>query len=869
MKPTTLTSKPLSLLALLLWASAAPLPAATRYSDLIKQDQPFLYWNFDEATNTPALQQIDTAPPTVFTSNDLLPFGAERVSHEALGSGLKLGNAAGLNGSAYFMASSLKTGTNLLAGPYIIEFWVQVLGANEGRRNDYLLNFGGGSGNQPAVLYDYVGSATPDNGLELFAGPRTDVGPELADELWHHVVIVYYGDGITGVADRADIYVDGSLAAGGIRGGFSAPLTVDSRFVVGSSAPQFAAGDSFEGRIDELAIYHLESLTDESGVTSKAEQIASHFASASAGGVVYADVVRADEPFVYWTFDEAEGPALEQTGRGAGSQTTGEENDLVPRGNVTRVGHDLISSGLKLGNAIELDGASYMRAADLNIPTNSLPPPYAIEFWIQVLGENEGILRNEYVLSMGESGGNEPALIYDYVGNGASEQFELFQCCGGNAGRSLPGAAVNDEGWHHVLVVFYGTETNGVSDRLEMYIDGVSDHQSFRNTYRQSLNLSSQFIVGSSPVVADAFTGRMDEVAIYDLATSTTEAAVEARATALATSHFAAASNPAGNYGAVVQADAPLLYWNFDEADGNAVQQIKPPVDRLVDNDLISVGADRVSHAEVGSGLDLGNAANFSGSSYFVAQDLSASQASLNAPWMVEFWVQVQGSLTTLRNDYLINFGGGGGNQPAFLYDYVGAAQARNGLEVFAGPRSGAGPVVTDAAWHHVAFVYFGNGVVGVADGLDVYLDGVKTSSSVRASFASSLALDSRLVVGTSAPQFAAGDGFEGRIDELAIYDFSGLTTSSAVAAKAEELVLRHYQGAVLPVENPSLEIAQVEGAFRVSWPLAAQGFVLEVTGSLSGADWQPVAGGVTISGRTRSVSLAPTAVSRFFRLRK
>jgi len=177
--------------------------------------------------------------------------------------------------------------------------------------------------------------------------------------------------------------------------------------------------------------------------------------------------------------------------------------------------------------------------------------------------------------------------------------------------------------------------------------------------------------------------------------------------------------------------------------------------------------------------------------------------------------------------------------------------------------------MVADTEWHHVAFVYYGNGAVGVADGLEVYLDGVKTSSSVRAGFSSSLALDTRLVVGTSAPQFAAGDGFEGRIDELAIYDFSGLTTAVAVAAKAEELVLRHYQGAVLPVENPSLEIAQIEGAVLVSWPLAAQGFVLEATGLLFGADWQPVAGTVTTSGRSRWMSLTPTTGSRFFRLRK
>lgn len=851
-------------LSVLTWAGKAT--AGTPYSTLVLEDQPFLYWNFDEPSDQ-ALQQV-IPPPARFQANDLVPVGAERISHASLGSGLRLGNAATFSAGTYFIASGLKTGTNLIQGPWMIEFWMQVQGANDGRRNDYLLNFGPGGGNRPAVLYDYVGSPTPDNGLELFAGPRTDVGPEVSDEGWHHVVFVYYGNGSVGVADRVDIFVDGINSAQGVRGGFGSGLTVDSQMVVGTSAPQFAAGDGFEGRIDELAIYDLAALTTEEEVTEKAINVAGHFTQASADGV-YAEAVKADEPFLYWTFDEEAGPALEQTGRGTVDEGPGTDNDLVPTGNVTRVGHDQISSGLRLGNALELDGASYMRAADLNIPTNSLPAPYAIEFWVQVLGENEGVLRNEYVLSMGGSGGNEPALIYDYVGNGGADQFELFQCCGASSGRSFPGVAVSDDGWHHVVVVFYGTDSSGVADRLEMYLDGVSDHQSYRNTYRRDLNLSGQFIVGSSPVLADAFTGRLDEVAVYDLGSFGNEAAVEAAASRIAADHFAAASAPTADYGQIVRADQPLLYWNFDEPEGNAIQQVVPTPDRIVDNDLTPTGAQRASHSQILSGLDLGNAAELSGANYFMAADLNTAKSLLTAPWMIEFWVQVQGANTDLRNDYLINFGGGGGNRPAVLYDYVGGANPQNGLELFAGPRSGAGPLIDDLSWHHVVFAFYGDGTSGLADRLDIFLDGVRQSGNIRGAFSSALALDARLVVGNSAPQFAAGDGFQGRLDELAIYDLSSHKSEQSMAARVETLVKRHLAGALLPINQPSLAIQEVPNAIQVSWPLAAKGFQLESTQVLAPANWQQVNVSPQVKGFSQSVSLPKGASTQFFRLRR
>src|SRR5688572_33426308 len=64
-------------------------------------------------------------------------------------------------------------------------------------------------------------------------------------------------------------------------------------------------------------------------------------------------------------------------------------------------------------------------------------------------------------------------------------------------------------------------------------------------------------------------------------------------------------------YSKTVMTDRPLLYWNFDEAEGNALQ--KMPVEGVtVENDLVTVnGATRVAHSDIASSLLLGRTADF------------------------------------------------------------------------------------------------------------------------------------------------------------------------------------------------------------------------------------------------------------------
>ena len=68
---------------------------------------------------------------------------------------------------------------------------------------------------------------------------------------------------------------------------------------------------------------------------------------------------------------------------------------------------------------MQLDGFSSLSAANLDAGVNALFGPWGIEFWVQILGDNEGFLRNDYLMSFGGGGGNSPSVIFDYVGGAA------------------------------------------------------------------------------------------------------------------------------------------------------------------------------------------------------------------------------------------------------------------------------------------------------------------------------------------------------------------------------------------------------------------------------------------------------------------
>ena len=546
---------------------------------------------------------------------------------------------------------------------------------------------------------------------------------------------------------------------------------------------------------------------------------------APGAATLYSTTVKQDQPFLYWDFDEMIGPAVQRMPVTLIPVTT--ENDLVPVG-AGRVSHAEIGSGLtKLGQAAGCDGSTYFQVDAMRSGKASLNGAWAVEFWLQAQGDN-GTGRADYLLNFGPSGGdNSPAFIYDFK----PDQLEIY------AGpRTDGGPTFNDNNWHHVLWVFYGDGKVGVTNRVDAFFDGTK-FGNIRNTFTKPINLSGRLLVGAAlPGGVNGFEGRLDELAIYDLSDLADEATVSTKVTNLVATHRSAAATSGGpDYASVVLADTPLLYWNFDEAEGHALQKapINLPPLKEANNNLLAAAAGRVQHSALGDGLYLGNAADFDGKAYYQAAQLEAGQPQLAAPWAVEFWMQVQGanSPDLNRQNYAVHFGN---NSPAFIYDCK-----PDQLEIYAGPRTDNGPIVNDETWHHVMWVFYGDGTVGVADRVDAYLDGTAIPN-VRNDFSRALSLGGSLFVGAAIPGY---NGFQGRIDELAIYDLSSLADEAAVTAKVAQMVTSHRQASTqAPVQSPTINFSRSGNQLTLSW--TGTGYVLQERVDLSTVgSWSNVTG--------------------------
>ena len=205
--------------------------------------------------------------------------------------------------------------------------------------------------------------------------------------------------------------------------------------------------------------------------------------------------------------------------------------------------------------------------------------------------------------------------------------------------------------WEHVAVVFDGTDR-------ELFVNGVSRGSYATTGGGVTDDGDDPLWFGGMDYHGQYFKGSLDDIRIYNEALSASEVAALAA--------VAAPAVPLTHYRAKVLGDEPVMYWSFDEAgSSNAIEQVGG---KTADQLLPTNGAVRASHASLGSGLYLGNAASFDGANdCFAAADLSPTSV-LPGAYAIEFWMQKEPGSSY---DYLVNFQTTGDNHPAVLIPRV------------------------------------------------------------------------------------------------------------------------------------------------------------------------------------------------------
>jgi hypothetical protein len=266
----------------------------------------------------------------------------------------------------------------------------------------------------------------------------------------------------------------------------------------------------------------------------------------------------------------------------------------------------------------------------------------------------------------------------------------------------------------------------------------------------------------------------------------------------------ATADAQAQGYGESVLADSPLFYWNFNEPG-----DLDPAIDQVGadagDNLLPEGNATRVASGTTGGGASLGRAASFDGTQLTKFYSGALSPTVNPDAWAIEMWIRPQGPDPGTRSDYILEARGPGANNvPGILLDYAGGAN--DVVEVFRGARTGsAGPVLTNNTWHHLVIGYYG----AANDQVDFYLNGAPAGSAV--GYAGDIPFGTdQIAVGNSVPGHPDFDHFTGQIDELAVYDLTGLNTI-ALSARLADIAAHHAAvpeptaGALLAIAIPAL----------------------------------------------------------------
>jgi hypothetical protein len=388
------------------------------------------------------------------------------------------GWTTGINGGALnFLASGstyISTGYNTNLGDFTVCAWFNSSSDTASQRivdKSYSGGFWLG--------HDTAGTANKWGGGVEESGAPYGINVTLNDGVWHHLCSVRSGTTHT-------IYGDG--------GAVTASNTVSAAPVDGSALTLGAltggGGNYFTGNIDDVRIYNR---------ALNAQDIATlYYATGPLSGDSGSGLIH------YWKLDE-------------GSGTTAA--DAVGTANVTLAGTAAFTSSGKVYGGLGLPNDGTQKTSNTTAPANILgQSKLTMAMWFKraaanapvAVGQQNGASGDEIMLSLSSSGNTYVAVGAAGAGNGAYATV-------------TPGS--NDSNWHHLAMVFDGTQT-GDSNRLAAYLDGVPQTLSFRNpggpcsgcVPATTTTNALPFYFGDNQGGLDA--GTIDEVRIYNRALS-------------------------------------------------------------------------------------------------------------------------------------------------------------------------------------------------------------------------------------------------------------------------------------------------------------------------------------------------------------
>ncbi|MFT3863371.1 MAG: LamG domain-containing protein [Solirubrobacterales bacterium] len=371
----------------------------------------------------------------------------------------------------------------------------------------------------------------------------------------------------------------------------------------------------------------------------------------------------------------------------------------------------------KYGGAMEFDAAEHDRLVVPDSPEFDLTEEFTLEAWVRPEGENYwapiiakeiGGGEGEYALAMWLYGGDWES----NVPSGGTET-EAGEEADAQSEEALP-----EHVWSHLALTWDGS-------RLRLYVDGhLIDSKAGVPPEVTEGNL----VIGGGTEYASYFDGRIDEVRIYDRALdggeveSDMEAPIE------------------------TPKQGPVAAWSFDEGEGTTVEDVTG------DGHTATIeGAEWTEHGRYGSGM------KFDGEETTRLEVPYSPEFALDEEFTMEAWVRPESS----SNEWAgVVAQEGDGESPVHELTWYLFEGGWNSNEPFGGtePVPGEETVVAAQhtlpvdAWSHIAITWDGSWG-------RFYLDGELVNEGP---------IDPPPA---SEGGLRIGEHFDGRIDELRIYD--------------------------------------------------------------------------------------------------
>ena len=377
----------------------------------------------------------------------------------------------------------------------------------------------GGSG----MVYYYSQTGTGSDQLSSTA---------LTANVWNHVVVT---------ADVTDnemkIYLNGSL---------DNTITKSNIQTVFDSLGRYSNLWYYGGKMDEIAFWDsILSASDILAIYNDGEPI--NLAANSGNYTSSSDLI------AYYRFDENSGTSIADSSSNSNTATL--------------TNGPTFSSDVpvyKNENSIALDGSNdyapvvgSLSGGDYNFLTSTLT--YSASLWLRLddhtQDSSQVLLANNYTSS------NKGIQIWYDNRSGISTKALRVNSWAGSSVSTNTASAITDNNWHHVLVT-----SSGASGTLTVYLDGSSLATASLGSVsatapNQDLAIGGRVISGS---VNSPIDGKLDEVAIWDVALSSADA------TAIYNSGTPNNLKVSGSYDTDRSGDLQG-YWRFEENTGTSI----------------------------------------------------------------------------------------------------------------------------------------------------------------------------------------------------------------------------------------------------------------------------------------------------------